>query len=253
MLFVFRKGKKEARNWHVTFQSNDNVDNTSRICFGMHITDDWVLTRQGCFKAYIPNNSSKVMVKVGRRELRDVVLSVDYMTESKSAEYDLRLVRLSKKRKKHNGVLPCILAHEQYHQLSRVLSEGVFTTKFFKNDSKKWRLLAKRGKIMKTCDNNGDICLRSTSNGDMTNFQGSPLSLRYQGMWYLAGLGVSTNLTNSKVLKFTPLWTVNSWIATTIHEIDTKCTLSSTQEGTKSLCSDLNIEGLVDNLKVTSV
>lgn len=183
-------------------------------------------------------------MKVGRRQSRDVVLNVDYVTESRSADYDLRLVRLNS-RKPINGELPCILTHAQYYQLSRALAEGVFTTRFFKSDVKKWRLLAKRGKILQKCDNNGDICVKTSSNGEVMNFQGSPLSLRYHGVWYLAGLGATSNMTESKTIRFTPLWTVNSWISTTIHEIDSKCRFTASQKETDVVCEGLKIEGLV--------
>lgn len=113
--------------------------------------------------------------------------------------------------------------------------------------------MAKRGKIISKCENNGDICLRASSNGDNTNFEGSPLSLRYQGVWYLAGLGISANVTKSNIVRFTPLWTVNSWIATTIHEIDSKCQFQTSKLGTNALCERLNIKGLVDSNSVISV
>lgn len=251
----FRKGKKETRAWHVTFKSKENLDNTTEACFGMLINENWVLTRQACSKAYIPTNASNVQVKIGRRESRDVILNVDYVTESVLSDYDLRLVRLNEKSAKQHrkNPLPCILTHSQYHQLSRALAEGVFTTRFYKSDVKRWRLLAKRGKIAKKCKHNGDICVKTSSNGKTLNFQGSPLSLRYQGVWYLAGLGVTDNMTHSKIVRFTPLWTVNNWIATTIHEIENKCQFESSKKRLHAKCEGLQIEGVVQSDQVESV
>lgn len=218
----------------------------------MLITNDWVLTRRACSHAYIPFNATNVLVKVGRKESRDIALNIDHSTDSTAADFDLRLVRLVSKKNSDLNQLPCILTHAQYHQLSLAIPEAVFTTRLFSNETRKWRLLAKRGKIVQKCDNNGDICLNIKTPVPL-NLQGSPLSIRYQGIWYLAGLGSTVNSTEAKHPRFTPLWTVKEWIATTIHEIDTKCHFHANEGKTNVLCENLQLNGIVKTDQVLSV
>ncbi|XP_045174915.2 insulin-like growth factor-binding protein complex acid labile subunit [Mercenaria mercenaria] len=249
---VIRKSKRETRNWHVTFRSDDNRSNMSRVCYGMLLSNDWVLTRRACSQSYIPYNTTKVIAKVGRKESREIALNIDHASDSMAADFDLRLVRLVSSKKSESDLLPCILTHSQYHQLSLAIPEAVFTTRRYVNETRKWRLLAKRGKMVKKCDNNGDICLNIKSSSDL-NLQGSPLSIRYQGVWYLAGLGTTANSTEVKFPRFTPLWTVKEWIATTIHEVDTKCRFHTKHKKTNVLCENLNLKGVVKTDQVLSV
>lgn len=249
---VMRKSKRETRNWHVTFRADDNKSNMSRVCYGMLIADDWVLTRRACSHSYIPYNTTNVIAKVGRKESREIALNIDHSSDSIIADFDLRLVRLASSKKSTSDILPCILTHAQYHELSLAIPEAVFTTRLYNNETGKWRLLAKRGKILKKCDNNGDICLNIKSSNHL-NLQGSPLSIRYQGVWYLAGLGTTVNSTEAKYPKFTPLWTVKEWIATTIHEVDTKCRFHTKKGKTNVLCENLDLKGLVQTDQILSV
>lgn len=253
LLLFFRKSKRETRNWHVTFRAADNKDNISRVCYGMLLTKDWVLTRRTCSQSYIPYNSTKVIAKVGRKESREIALNIDHSSDSMATDFDLRLVRLAtKKTSDESEILPCILTHAQYHQLANAIPEAVFTMRRYINETRKWRLLARRGKIEKKCDNNGDICLRIKTPEDL-NMQGSPLSIRYQGIWYLAGLGMTANSTEVKFPRFTPLWTVNDWIATTIHEVDNKCQFVTRDKKTNVLCENLNLKGVVESDQVLQV
>lgn len=236
----------------MTFRATDNRSDLSRVCSGMLITNDWVLTRRTCSRAYIPYNSTKVIAKVGRKESRDIALNIDHASDSTAADFDLRLVRLVSSKKPKSDILPCILTHAQYHELALAVPEAVFTTRVYINETRKWRLLAKRGKILKKCGNNGDICLNMKSSNPL-NLQGSPLSIRYQGVWYLAGLGATVNSTEAENPRFTPLWTVKEWIATTIHEIDTKCRFHTKKDQTNVLCENLNLKGVVESDHILSV
>ncbi|KAL4224692.1 hypothetical protein ACF0H5_015387 [Mactra antiquata] len=250
---ALRNSKRETRNWHVTFRDDTKPNNNSHTCSGMLIDKDWVLTRRVCSQAYLPQDPTNILVKVGRKEAREVALSIDHSSTSSVSDFDLRLVRLTSKEKSRSRDLPCILTHAQYHQLSRTIPEAVFTTRLLNKTSQKWRLLAKRGKIQSKCDNNGDICLRMKPSGDL-NLQGSPLSLRYQGFWYLAGLGVTPNATEAQYQRFTPLWTVKQWIATTIHEIDSKCKFHSKKRKSLSvLCENLQLQGVLDSKNILQV
>ncbi|XP_060568140.1 insulin-like growth factor-binding protein complex acid labile subunit [Ruditapes philippinarum] len=250
---IMRKSKREARNWHVSFRAEDNKSNISRVCNGILLTSDWVLTRRTCFQSYIPYNSSKVIAKVGRKESRQIALSIDYSTDQTANDFDLRLIRLATKRTYDDSeTLPCILTHSQYHQLATVIPEAIFTVRRYTNETRKWKLLAKRGKIAKKCDNNGSICVR-VKTPEQLNMQGSPLSLRYQGIWYLAGLGITVNSTELKSSKFTPLWTVNEWLAATIYEIDKKCRFLTTDKKTNVLCENLSLNGVLKSDKVLHV
>jgi hypothetical protein len=191
-------------------------------------------------------------VKVGRKDSRAIAVNIDHYSDSYAPDFDLRLVRLTSKSKPDEDQLPCILTHTQYHQLSRAVPEAVVTTRLYKNATKKWNLLAKRGKLVQKCDNNGDICLKIRSS-DHLNLHGSPLSIRYQGIWYLAGLGTTVNSTESRFVRFTPLWSVTDWIASTIHEIDTKCQFQTKKGKASVLCEDLKLKGLVNTEEVVNV
>ncbi|KAH3752623.1 hypothetical protein DPMN_187244 [Dreissena polymorpha] len=251
-----KKFKKEARSWHVTLKGVHKVSNTTRTCYGTLLTDDWVITRQSCAKDFLPFNSSSVVLKIGRKESRDILLSVDFDSDVSVADFDVRLVKLVPKSRDHSTVIPCILSHAQFYHLSRVLSTAVFTTRLYQNETQKWRLSAKRGKLLRRCDHSSDICVRFRfpNGSENTNIQGSPLSLNYQGVWYLAGLGDSRNTTQNAIQTFTPLWSVSNWIANTIYEVDTKCKLHKRKNQPMSgQCEELALQGTLYSDRILSV
>ena len=192
-------------------------------------------------------SNNEIKIKIGRRESRKVALSVDYPNEANAVEFDMKLVRLvsSRKKSRKQRDIPCLLTHAQFYQLSRAISEGVSTSRARKNGGQQYRLLARRGKLLRKCDGNNDICLRFKGDAKHMNFYGSPLSMRYQGVWYVAGIGTGTNMTATE-RTFTPLWEVSSWIANAMHEIDTKCNFQSTNGDTRTLCENLQIPGIAE-------
>ena len=240
VFFIFRTGKQEARKWHVTLQDVNNADDT---CNGLQIGENWVITRHNCSRVLFGGSKSQVKVKIGRRESRKIALSIDYPNEANAVDFDMKLIRLvdRERRKRKPKDIPCLLTHTQYFQLSRALSEGVSTSHTFRKNSN--RLLARRGKLLNKCEGNTDICFKIKGNANDVNFYGSPLSLRYQGLWYVAGIGTGTNRT-AKERSFTPLWGVADWVANAMHEIDSKCNFQSTNGDTRTLCENLKISGV---------
>lgn len=240
--FYFRSGKKEARNWHVTFQDTSNANDS---CNGLLINENWVITRYNCSRALFMREKSLIKVKIGRRESRKIALSFDYPNEANAVEFDLKLVRLveNDKRKRKPRDIPCLLTHVQFYQLSRAITKGVSTSRAFQNGSQQYRLLSRGGKLQNKCSAKNDICLKFRGDAKNLDFYGSPLSMRYQGIWYVAGIGVGTEMKESKK-SFTPLWGVADWIANAMHQIDTKCTFQSTNGDTRALCENLEIPGV---------
>ena len=239
-MFHSRKGKQEARKWHVTLQDINNVNNT---CNGLMLGENWATTRHNCSRVLFSGGKNQIKVKVGRRESRKIALSLDYPNEANAVEFDMRLIRLVEReqKKRKPTEFPCLLTHAQYFQLSRVLTEGVSTARTLKNGNH--RLLARRGKLLNKCEGNSDICLKIKGTVKDVNMYGSPLSLRYQGIWYVAGIGTGTNMTVNE-RSFTPLWGVANWIANAMHEIDTKCNFQATNGDTRTLCENLKIPGV---------
>ncbi|XP_052802182.1 insulin-like growth factor-binding protein complex acid labile subunit isoform X1 [Mya arenaria] len=242
------KGKRETRKWHVTLRALDNTKNTTRACYGLLVKDNWVLMRQSCAIENLPITSANIIVKIGRKESRKILLSVDHVTAPGVKEFDLRLIRLAPNRKRDNSLLPCILSHSQFYQLSKEMNEAIHTTKVYKNETGKWRLQAKRGILLPKCKKISSICVRSyrTDSGEHT--YGSPLSLRYQGVWYSAGLGMDNELAKRSEINFTPLWTVTDWMGSTIHEIDSKCKFQLKKNTPPlALCENLEFRGHLES------
>ena len=238
---VDRKDRRKSRDWHVTLRPT-HPRNSSSACYGVLLSEDWALTRQTCTDKLLPETKSSISVKVGRKHARDIILSVDHVGGTNTHNFDLRLLRLAKHSKSSTDVLPCLLTHSQFHQLSQQLRYGVYTSRT--NRGGKWRLVTKRGKLLSKCDSMSDICVRATGVKNVTGFhvQGSPLSLQYEGMWYLAGLGsVVPDVHN--VATFTPLWGVSNWLANTMHEIDSKCTFEMKAKNKTVTCKQLSLDG----------
>jgi len=130
-----------------------------------------------------------------------------------------------------------------------VISSVILTVKVrgihIKNKSR-WEMAAgyKTRTVTSTYDRMSDICVRASGVKNMTGFhvQGSPLSLQYEGMWYLAGLGSVVPDTQS-VATFTPLWGVSNWLANTMHEIDSKCTFEMRAKNKTVTCKQLSLDG----------
>lgn len=239
------QGRQEAGKWHVEFKGNHS--NKTEVCNGLLLHQNWVLTRRVCAEMFLPSNYSDIIVAIGKGDSRAVALHVDYITNTDAANYDFRLVRLVSKRRalsrKDNS--PCILTHTQYHQLSHALPEGIFTTRLYHKESQQWRLSVKTGEILLKCGGNGDICVKPKHTLQNGSQHGSPLSMRYQGVWYLAGLGSMVNDYDTKYQKFTPLWAVKDWIASVIHEIDNKCTFQTKKGNPLVLCEGLRLKGVL--------
>ena len=240
----FRSGKKEARNWHVTFQDANNANDS---CNGLLVHENWVITRFNCSRALFMRDKNRIKVKVGRRESRKIALSIDYPNDANAVEFDLKLVRLVEKdrRKQTPRDIPCLLKHAQFYQLSRAITRGVSTSRAFKKNNKQYRLLARAGKLLNKCGGKNDVCLKFKGTSNDLNFYGSSLSMRYQGIWYVAGLGVGTNMAEGQKA-FTPLWGAAGWIANAMHEIDTKCTFQATNGKSRALCENLKIPGVAE-------
>ena len=242
LFLLFRSGKKEARNWHVSFQDANNANDS---CNGLLVHENWVITRFNCTRALFMRDKNQIKVKVGRRESRKIALSVDYPNEANAVEFDLKLVRLVErdKRKQTTRDIPCLLKHAQFYQLSRAITRGVSTSRVSKNSDQRYRLQARAGKLLSKCGGKNYICLKFKGTTKNLNYYGSPLSMRYQGIWYVAGLGVGTNISETG-REFTPLWNAAGWIANAMHEIDTKCTFQSTNGDSRALCENLKIPGV---------
>ena len=200
-----------------------------------------MLTTRDCF-----NPTEAISIICGKKQTSEAAVTIIYGRDDYHGnDSNIQLIRLYQKSSKPEAAdFPCILGHTQYHKLNMLDSEGVYTTRSYKNKTNRWNLVARRGKTVYKCNESGyDICLRIKPALYDFKLTGSSLMIRNQGTWYLAGIGKTMNGTVKKTASFTPLWTLAKWIATVMREIDSNCRITRQSDGSiVTLCDDLSIK-----------
>ncbi|KAL3841554.1 hypothetical protein ACJMK2_019678 [Sinanodonta woodiana] len=240
-----RRAKNIARDWHVSLRSQDNFTDW---CNGMMLNENWAITRHSCMRSKLTVPNEKIRVKVGAKEERKILLSIDYPQRVIIPDYDISLIRLTPRASgKVSSQQPCVLTYSQYHQLSRATGEAVFSSLNSDSVGQRTRLTVRTGKIYKECPEKGLICLKMRGRNTTLPIEGVPLSLRYQGIWYFAGLGHSM-MKDTGYGAFTPLWNLANWINSVIQEIDTKCEFKNEKGESSKLCKAFNIPGVTQDV-----